>query len=107
MSAQQLRKIAFVAEDFSARSPAQQLLDRFLIGYPRDGEFRRLDGCRIVLASSGNEESAEVQARVRDFGLQFVNAPGDALADADAVVVVWRGSGAKANPTLLETTLQA
>src|SRR5687768_13672434 len=107
MTAKQLRKIVFVAEEFSPRSPAQQLLDRFLIGYPIDGEFRRMDRCRIVLASSGNEQSAEVKSRVQEFSRQVVNAPGDAVSEADAVVVVWRGTGAKANHTLLENTLQA
>jgi hypothetical protein len=106
MITKRLRKIAFVAEDFSLRSPAQQLLDRFLIGYPSDGEFRQMEDCRIVLASAGSEESAEVKSRVRDFGLQVVKAMRDAVADADAVVIAWRGSGAKANHTLLETTLQ-
>src|SRR2546422_1033212 len=36
-----LRKIAFLVEEFSLQTPAQQLLDRFLIGYPRDGKFHR------------------------------------------------------------------
>src|SRR6185369_16362289 len=33
-----LKKIVFIYEEFEIGSPAQQLLDRFLIGYPRNGE---------------------------------------------------------------------
>ncbi len=42
-----LKKITFVIEEFAVRSPSQQLLDRFLIGYPRDGEFHRLNPGRM------------------------------------------------------------
>jgi hypothetical protein len=101
-----LRKIAFVTEEFSTRSPAQQLLDRFLIGYPRDGEFHRITDCQFVL-NSASAESADVKSRVSDFGLQIAARPADAVAEADAVVVTWRGSGAVANHALIEATLQA
>ncbi|MCI0538571.1 MAG: hypothetical protein L0Z50_25470 [Verrucomicrobiales bacterium] len=107
MNSKPLRKIAFVVEEFSARGPAQQLLDRFLMGYPHDGEFRRLDNCRIVLAGSEIGNSDAVKSRVQDYGLSVAKAPPEAVADADAVVAVWRGSGAQANPALLETVLQA
>ncbi len=104
MNAKSLRKIAFVTEEFSARSPAQQLLDRFLIGYPHDGEFQRMAGCQFFLTTP-NAESAEVKSRVNDFGLQIAVRPVDAVGEADAVVVVWRGSGAVANPELLKATI--
>lgn len=32
-----LNKLAFLLEDFSPGSPAQHLVDRFLMGYARDG----------------------------------------------------------------------
>jgi hypothetical protein len=107
MSAKQIRKIAFVAEEFSVRTPAQQLLDRFLLGCPVDGEFRRIANCQFALNNSGNKESAEAKARRQEHGLQLVDTTGEAVAGADGVVVVWRGAGATANPKLLETVLQA
>ena len=36
-----LNKLAFLLEDFSSGSPAQHLVDRFLMGYARDGEFHK------------------------------------------------------------------
>src|SRR5262249_37672533 len=55
----------------------------------------------------GKEDWAEVKSRALDFGLQMTGSLGEAVAGADAVAVVWRASGAKANPTLLEATLHA
>src|SRR6266496_1674240 len=42
-----LRKIAFLLDEFTTPSPAQQLLDRFLIGYPRDGVFHKIEGAQV------------------------------------------------------------
>ena len=98
-----LKKIAFVVEEFALRSPAQQLLDRFLIGYARDGEFHRLEGCRIALHLTAAGESSELAQRVKDFGLVREPSLEKAVADADAAVVVWRGAGA--NDALLTATL--
>jgi hypothetical protein len=101
-----LRKIAFVVEEFAPRSPSQQLLDRFLVGYPRDGEFHTLADCEILLSAREKSDPSELQARTREFGLKRPANPADAVFGADAIVVVWRGSEAKANHELLEMVLQ-
>jgi hypothetical protein len=102
-----MKKIAFVVEDFVLRSPAQQLLDRFLIGYARDGEFRRLEGCRVAVHLAGGRESPEIEQRQKDFGLARETELARAVADADAAVIVWRGAGAQANDALLMATLSS
>ncbi|MBI2924537.1 MAG: hypothetical protein HYY24_02400 [Verrucomicrobia bacterium] len=100
-----LQRIAFVVEEFTLRSPTQQLLDRFLLGYPRDGEFHRLENCRIAVHLAGGGESAEIEQRRRDFGLAREPDLARTIADADAAIVVWRGAGAAANDALLSATL--
>ena len=43
LSMRPLRKIAFLLDDFGVPSAGQQILDRFLIGYPRDGVMRKVE----------------------------------------------------------------
>ena len=50
-------KIAFLSEDFATSSPAQQLLDRFLIGYPRDGSFHRIPNLEVSAYQIVSSES--------------------------------------------------
>ena len=102
----QLRKIVFLCEEFTVPNPAQQLLDRFLIGYPHDGEIHRLDGCKISVHLPRDEGNAELQRRQKDFELLVEPNLGKALSNADAIVVVWSGSGAVANEPLLQDLLK-
>jgi hypothetical protein len=110
-------KLVFLLEEFAVPSPGQQLLDRFLIGYPRDGEFHRVQDCEIVLCVLGSaivgsvsapgaslEIKDALQARVRDFGLSLKTM--ESSASADAILVAWKGTGAIANEPLLRKTLQ-
>ena len=65
-----LRKIAFILEDFRIGSPGQQLLDRFLIGYSRDGEFRKILDAQIAVwlvpASENSTAVAEATAALAE-----------------------------------------
>ena len=102
-----LRQIAFVAADFAAGGITRHLLDRFLIGYPRDGEFHRPADCQIVLYTPGGVPANELQARVQEFGLKLADRVEAATSSADAVVVVGRGTGDTADHGLIETALHA
>lgn len=90
------RKIVFILEDFSVGSPGQQLLDRFLIGYPRDGEFRRIPDSQVAAwlapvaenSTAFADATAPLAARQRDFNLIQSPDLAAALKDADAVVAV-------------------
>src|ERR1043166_8261034 len=101
-----LQKIAFLLEDFQVPSPGQQLLDRFLIGYPRDGEFHRSKNLQVSawLPSPGNP--ANFGRRAQDFSLRLATSAEDALREADGVVVAPRGAGVKASDELIRLALE-
>jgi hypothetical protein len=101
-----LRQLAFLVEEFSTPSAAQQLLDRFLIGYPRDGGFHRMPDLKISVHPMLNGGEPDFASRVRDFGLAVASTPEKALADADAVVIVPRRAGAVANEGFLKIALE-
>ena len=100
-----LRHLAFVLEDFALQTPAQQLLDRFLFGYRRNGAFHKPDGirCSVSLAPVGGEggvrgqPSADaatlLQQRTTEADLQLADLPA-AVRDADAVLVIPRADSA-------------
>jgi hypothetical protein len=76
-------KIAFVIDNFDLGSPAQQLVDRFLIGYPRDGIFRSAPQNSIQLASEFGGDL--IEKRVKDFALPIKKG----LVGADAILIVF------------------
>jgi hypothetical protein len=101
-----LRKIAFLLEEFSKPSPAQQLVDRFLAGYVTDGEFRRPpfeDASAYVILSNN---PPELEQRTKDFKLMVAPRAEAAVEGADAVVIVSRKPGALANERLVQIALE-
>ena len=109
-----LRKIAFILEDFIVGAPSQQLLDRFLIGYSRDGEFRRIPDLEVAvwLAPAAENSTAFADAmtglavRQRDFKLVQHSNPAAALKDADAVLVVAAAERVSVGEELLRSMLE-
>ncbi|HEY2952414.1 MAG TPA: hypothetical protein VGK40_07525 [Verrucomicrobiae bacterium] len=100
-----LRKIAFLLDEFAVPSPAQQILDRFLIGYPRDGAFHKLEGAEISTYLAVSVESNFGQ-RPEEFHLVVAPTAEQAVAGADAVVIVSRRPGALANEAFLKIALE-
>ncbi|MBI2949248.1 MAG: hypothetical protein HYY23_16525 [Verrucomicrobia bacterium] len=100
-----LKQIAFVLEDFALQTPGQQLLDRFLMGYPRDGAFHRLENCRVSAHIADQAANAEIERREKSFGLRVRRDLRQAVAGADGVIVAWRGSGVEAKDELLKEIL--
>ena len=107
------RKIAFLIEEFSLpsamqpyASSAQQLLDRFLMGYPLHGTFHQYPVLEVSvhLMLGGNE--TDFGPRVKDFGLRVAATAEQAVERADAVVIVPRRSGAVANDGFLRLALE-
>ena len=101
-----LRQIAFVLEDFALQTPAQQLLDRFLLGYRRDGAFHKPDGLRVTVARAGDLQSPSaaadlLQTRANEAGLQLTDLP-TAVREANALVIVPRADAA--TPTEAQLT---
>jgi hypothetical protein len=101
-----LNKIAFLVEDFALQTPAQQLLDRFLIGFPRDGEFYRPEGCQIAIHLQDGADHSEIDRRVKDFGLRREQSIPAAVAQADGLVIVPKTSQIAPNTEWVEAALR-
>jgi hypothetical protein len=101
-----LKKIAFLVEDFALQTPAQQLLDRFLIGFPRDGEFYRPEGCQIAVYLRDGAGNAEIDRRVKEFGLRREQSIAATVAQADGLVIVPKTSSAAPDTELVEIALR-
>ena len=99
-------KIVFVVEEFVVGGAAQQLLDRFLIGYPRDGEFHRPERAQVEVLLTSPADDPELSRRTKDFGLVRATNLEETIRDASALVVVWQGQGTTANEDRLRTMLQ-
>ena len=102
-----LTKLAFLLEEVSAPSPGQQLLDRFLSGYPVDGAWRTPAIETTVSAYqllTGAEN--ELERRAIEYGLVVARTAEQAAQGADAVVVVPRRPGAVANEFLNRIALE-
>jgi hypothetical protein len=87
----ELKHIAFLTEDFSLGIPAQQLLDRFLVGFTRDGQFQR-SPTRVSLWTEKSTPTALLVSRAKDFGLIIAPDSASALQPADAVVIAGAAS---------------
>jgi len=98
--------IAVLAGAFTVPGHAQQLLDRLLAGYARDGDFRPRVAERIVLHAPG-APAPEIERRRRDFALETRPTLAEAVMGAEAALVVWPGTGQAADVGLLEQVLRA
>lgn len=99
-----IRKAAFLFEEFSTSSPSQQLLDRFLMGYVRNGSFHKPDISEISAYLPPTNEG-DFGMRPEDFDLQTANTVEQTVEGADAIVIASRKPGATANDRLAEIAL--
>jgi len=98
------RKIAFLLEEFSTPSPSQQLLDRFLMGYPHNGSFHRPAVGEFAVYLPPTHES-DYGGRLKDFNLVAAPTVEQAVDGADGIVIVSRRPGAVANDRYAEIAL--
>src|SRR5262249_25152434 len=103
---QPIRKITFLLEEFTTPSPAQQLLDRFLIGYPRDGAFHLPERATVSAHLMLPNNESDFDKRRDDFDLVIAPNAAQAVEGADAVVVASRKPGAVANDRFLQIALE-
>jgi hypothetical protein len=96
-----MRKVVFLLEEFSTPSPSQQLLDRFLMGYPRNGLFHK-PAISEISAYLPPTSEAGFGMRAADFGLKIAPIVEQAVDRADAVVIASRRHGAVANDRFAE-----
>ena len=79
------KHIAILVDDLTLGSPAQQIADRFLIGYGRDGIFEKRPFENVTLWCADNAGGI-FQQRRREFPASFANSREEAIAAADAIV---------------------
>jgi hypothetical protein len=89
-----MKRIAVVTTVYRYLSHAQHLVDRFLVGYPRDGAWHRPDMKVVSLYVDQKPEGDQSQARAKEFGFELyptiaetLRCGGSRLA-VDAVLVI-------------------
>src|SRR5262245_42949541 len=106
MTMRTLHKVAFLLEEFSKPSPAQQLVDRFLAGYLVDGESRRSPFEKASAYLMLSNTDPDLEQRAKDFKLMVTQGAEQAVEDADAVIIASRKPGALANERFIRIALQ-
>jgi hypothetical protein len=84
------KNIAIIADDFVLGSPTQQVLDRFLIGYAHDGEFKKRPFENVTIFARAKENKL-LEQRKRDFPHQTATSVKEAVQSADAVIFLSPG----------------
>jgi len=89
-----MKRIAVVTTVYRYLSHAQHLVDRFLVGYPRDGAWHRPDMKVVSLYVDQKPEGDQSAARAKEFGFELyptiaetLRCSGSRLA-VDAVLVI-------------------
>ena len=99
-----MRKATFLLEEFPTPSPSQQLLDRFLMGFPRDGTLHKPLAKEVWVYLPPTNEN-DFSRRREEFGLNVASTVEQAVDGADGIVIVSRRPGATANDRLAELAL--
>ena len=88
------KKIAIIASILRYRSHAQHIGDRFLVGYPRNGEWHKpdMDVVSLYVDQKPDDDQSQLRADAFDFTIyptiaEAIRCGGDTLA-VDAVVVI-------------------
>lgn len=100
----EFRRVAFLTEHFSLLSPAQQVLDRFLIGYTDGGAFVRPQ-VRVSAWCSDSTAKPRLEKRRQDFALEIADTPEKAMEGADALVLAGTPANVAPDPALIRRTL--
>lgn len=82
-----VNNVAILVDDLTLGSPAQQIVDRFLRGYSRDGIFER-PPFKSVSVVTANPDGRIEQHRRRDFPKAFEKSRAEAIATAAAILAI-------------------
>jgi hypothetical protein len=82
---------SIIVDDLTLGSPGQQVVDRFLIGFARDGVFEKPPFERVTIWARDADEKIIQQRRER-FPHSFAKSRDEALSKADAVVLITKES---------------
>ena len=103
----ELQDVRFVLEDFALETPGQQLLDRFLLGYPNDaGEIHRPSNRSVTACVLANDWADNFRGPRQKLGLHLKPTVEASVEGARSVVVVPRGNGSEPNPSLTRRVLE-
>src|SRR5436190_5265970 len=98
-----MKRIAVIATVYRYLSHAQHLVDRFLVGYPRDGAWHKPDMKVVSLYVDQKPDGDQSAARAKEFDFQVYPTVADALRSGgnklavDAVMVVGEHGDYKRN----------
>lgn len=82
-----IRKLAVILHEFTLPSPGQQLLDRFLAGYPRDGAFHKPPFQAALYIRGQETAQPELARREKAFGLVVSHSLSEALGSAQGILI--------------------
>ena len=96
--------LTVIAQSFERRSAAQHLVDRFLIGYPREGRWVDPAGRRVILSAPEEAATDDLRQRRVDFQLETTrDAQGAATAAATILLVPADGVSVERDRFVRET----
>ena len=95
------KTMLWVVDGFAVGTPAQQWVDHFLIGHPRDGAWIRPAGWRHVLLNVQGGDNAALQERRTRFGLELARE----MPETSAAVVAGQDDGAEPRGDVLDRVL--
>jgi hypothetical protein len=83
-----MKRIAIVTTVYRYLSHAQHIGDRFLVGYPRDGEWRKPDMKVVSLYVDQKPEGDQSAARAKEFGFEVYPTIAEALRVGGSTIAV-------------------
>lgn len=93
-------------DEFELGGPAQQILDRVLLGWVVDGEVQEPPGWEVRVGFVGPEMPFALQERQQRFGLKIFTAIDAAVSGATATMVIARGIPSLKLATAVEQVLR-
>lgn len=100
-SSTKVHKVAFLLDEFAIGHPSQQLLDRFLLGYSHDGQWRTPGERRTIVYASEGVWNEALEDRLNRHGLMRAGDIPSAVAGAEGIIAVPKGAGAATNEDLI------
>ena len=96
--------ITFILSGWGLPSPGQQLLDRFLLGYPHNGRHHHPD-VKLTVCPMGFAATPELRQRADMFGLRIEPDLAASLKHAQGIVLAWNAPGHVPDDLLLRNVL--
>jgi hypothetical protein len=96
-----------ITRGLALESPGQQLLDRFLIGYPRGDAFHKPADFRVALHEITGSAENEIALREKNFGLSRASDLKTAAANASAIIIAAASDDVSADRKLFSSIIDS